>query len=154
MKKDFSNHVWKKMIVICHLYVAYFSLRRSTKKYAEINEYKKDHGRRTSPTQYSNCFPNARGVAKGGALGARAPPLEKKCLEGTKGLKKYLQEQRFSPLACTPLRKFLATPLRRTFKSRIKTHNYRVLSAATYELNFTTPTKINVYFISKRCYRI
>jgi Ran GTPase-activating protein (RanGAP) involved in mRNA processing and transport len=37
--------------------------------------------------------------------------LEKKCLEGTKGLKNYSQEQRFSPLACTPLRKFLATPL-------------------------------------------
>jgi hypothetical protein len=48
-------------------------------------------------------FVVARGVAKGGALGARAPPLEKKCLEGTKGLKNYLQEQRFSPLACTPL---------------------------------------------------
>ena len=29
-----------------------------------------------------------RSVAKGGALGARAPPLEKKCLEGGTGLKK------------------------------------------------------------------
>jgi hypothetical protein len=37
--------------------------------------------------------------------------LEKKCLEGSKGLKTHQQDQRFSPLAGTPLRKFLATPL-------------------------------------------
>jgi hypothetical protein len=37
--------------------------------------------------------------------------LEKKYLEGSKGLKNYSQDQRFSPVAGTPLRKFLATPL-------------------------------------------
>jgi len=55
-----------------------------------------------------------QGRSQGGALGARAPPLEKKCLEGSKGLKNYSQDQRFSPLAGTPLRKFLATPLTKT----------------------------------------
>jgi hypothetical protein len=50
-----------------------------------------------------------RGVARGGALGACAPLLEKKSLEGSKDLKTYSQNKRFSPLA--PLRKFLATPL-------------------------------------------
>ena len=50
----------------------------------------------------------ARGVAKGGALGARVPPRRKNVW---RGLKNYSQEQKFSPLACTPLRKFLATPL-------------------------------------------
>ncbi len=54
---------------------------------------------------------SVQGRSQGGALGARAPPLEKKCLEGSKGLKTYPPDQRFSPLTGTPLRKFLATPL-------------------------------------------
>ncbi len=45
--------------------------------------------------------------------------MEKKCLEGTKELKNYSQEQRFSPLACTPLRKFLATPLIRLYRKNV-----------------------------------
>jgi hypothetical protein len=47
----------------------------------------------------------------GGALGARAPPLNKKCLEGSTGLKHYSQVSNFFLLASTPLNKFLGTPL-------------------------------------------
>ncbi len=47
----------------------------------------------------------------GGALGVRAPPLDKKCLEGSTGLKNYSQVSNFFLLASTPLSKFLGTPL-------------------------------------------
>jgi len=47
----------------------------------------------------------------GGALGARAPPLDKKCPEGSTGLKNYPQGSDFFLLARTPLSKFLGTPL-------------------------------------------
>jgi hypothetical protein len=47
----------------------------------------------------------------GGALGARAPSLDKKCLEGSTGLKNYPQGSKFFLLASTPLSKFLGTPL-------------------------------------------
>jgi hypothetical protein len=52
-----------------------------------------------------------QGRTQGGALGARAPPLDKKCLEGSTGLKNYPQGSKFFLLASTPLSKFLGTPL-------------------------------------------
>jgi len=58
---------------------------------------------------------NHRGVARGvgDARGAQAPPppLDRKCLEGRKGLKNYSPGQEFFLLAGTPISKFLATPL-------------------------------------------
>jgi len=51
---------------------------------------------------------NSRG---GGALGARALPLDKKWLEESTGLKNYSQGSKFFLLASTPLSKFLGMPL-------------------------------------------
>jgi hypothetical protein len=58
---------------------------------------------------WSICW--MQGRTQGGALGARALPLDRKCLEESTGLKNYSQGSKFFLLASTSLSKFLGTPL-------------------------------------------
>jgi hypothetical protein len=65
--------------------------------------------------------------------------LEKKCLEGSKELKSYLQDKRFSPLACTPLEN---SWLRRwciiSFSSPDVTENNKTFAYFSKEKEFNT----------------
>ena len=65
-----------------------------------------------------------RGVARGGARGARAPPLDEKFLKAGTELKNDSWTLNFFLLAGTPLRIFLATPLWGTESERLRVKDW------------------------------
>jgi hypothetical protein len=64
--------------------------------------------------------------------------LDKKCLEGSTGLKNYPQKLKFFLLASTPLSKFLGTPLIRALKEK------KFLAATNDTIRIFTSGKTNL----------